>query len=49
MTKSKEIDAKIKKLGDWRGEMLARVRGLIHEADPDDRAARADLLGPAPR
>jgi hypothetical protein len=32
---SKEIDAKIKKLGDWRGEMLARVRGLIHEADPE--------------
>jgi hypothetical protein len=35
MSASKEIDAKIKKLGDWRGEMLARVRGLIHEADPD--------------
>jgi hypothetical protein len=35
MSASKEIDAKIKKLGDWRGEMLARVRGLIHEADPE--------------
>jgi hypothetical protein len=29
------IDARIKKLGDWRGETLARVRALIHEADPD--------------
>src|SRR6188472_883048 len=29
------IDAKIKALGDWRGEMLARVRKLIKEADPD--------------
>ncbi len=29
------IDAKIKKLGDWRGETLARVRKLIREADPD--------------
>ncbi len=29
------IDAKIKELGDWRGEMLARVRKLIHEADAD--------------
>lgn len=32
---SKLIDAKIKKLGDWRGEMLARVRRFIREADPD--------------
>ena len=32
---SKEIDAKIKSLGDWRGEMLARLRALIHQADPD--------------
>jgi hypothetical protein len=28
------IDAKIKELGDWRGETLARVRTLIREADP---------------
>ena len=28
------IDAKIKKLGDWRGETLARVRKLIKAADP---------------
>ncbi len=32
---SAQIDAKIKELGDWRGEVLARVRQLIHEADPD--------------
>jgi len=32
---SQLIDAKIKKLGDWRGETLARVRKLIKEADPD--------------
>lgn len=31
---SKQIDAKIKELGDWRGETLARVRALIKEADP---------------
>ena len=29
------IDARIKKLGDWRGEMLARVRTLIKQADSD--------------
>ena len=29
------IDAKIAALGDWRGETLARVRSLIHEADPE--------------
>jgi hypothetical protein len=29
------IDARIKKLGDWRGATLARVRNLIKEADPD--------------
>jgi len=32
---SKLIDARIKELGDWRGEMLARVRNLIKEACPD--------------
>jgi hypothetical protein len=31
---SKLIDGRIKELGDWRGEMLAKVRKLIHEADP---------------
>ena len=29
------IDAKIKKLGDWRGETLARVRAVIQQADPE--------------
>jgi len=29
------IDARIKGLGDWRGETLARVRALIKQADPD--------------
>jgi hypothetical protein len=32
---SQLIDARIKELGDWRGEMLARLRSLIKEADPD--------------
>jgi hypothetical protein len=32
---SRLIDARIKELGDWRGEMLARVRMLIKQADPD--------------
>jgi hypothetical protein len=29
------IDARIEELGDWRGETLSRVRGLIKQADPD--------------
>lgn len=29
------IDEKIKELGDWRGKTLAKVRELIHEADPE--------------
>lgn len=29
------IDARIKELADWRGEMLARIRRLIKEADPE--------------
>lgn len=29
------IDEKIKELGDWRGKMLAKVRGIIQEADPE--------------
>ncbi len=32
---SKLIDARIKALGDWRGEMLGRLRTLVKEADPD--------------
>ena len=32
---SKEIDAKIASLGDWRGATLARLRQLIKEADPE--------------
>ena len=30
---SRRIDARIAELGDWRGEMLARIRGLIRQAD----------------
>jgi hypothetical protein len=29
------IDERIKKLGDWRGKTLAKVRNLIHKADPE--------------
>jgi hypothetical protein len=29
------IDERIKSLSDWRGKMLAKVRGIIHEADPE--------------
>lgn len=29
------IDARIKDLGDWRGEMLSRIRQLIKKADPE--------------
>jgi hypothetical protein len=32
---SKLIDERIKELGDWRGEMLARLRALIKQADPE--------------
>jgi hypothetical protein len=32
---SARIDEKIKELGDWRGKTLARVRKIIHEADPE--------------
>ena len=39
MPKSKSpsqlIDDRIKELGDWRGEMLGRLRTLVKEADPD--------------
>jgi hypothetical protein len=29
------IDQKIKELGDWRGKTLAKVRDIVHQADPD--------------
>ena len=29
------IDEKIKELGDWRGKTLAKVRAILHEADPE--------------
>jgi hypothetical protein len=32
---SASIDEKIKQLGDWRGKTLAKVRGIIHSADPE--------------
>jgi hypothetical protein len=32
---SQRIDARIKELNDWRGEMLARIRILIQQADPE--------------
>ena len=31
---SRLIDARIQELGDWRGEMLSRIRSLIKQADP---------------
>ena len=34
-TASAFIDQRIKELGDWRGKMLAKVRGVIHEVDPE--------------
>jgi hypothetical protein len=35
MSASQLIDARIKELGDWRGEMLSRLRALVKEADPE--------------
>ncbi len=32
---SELIDARIKELGDWRGEMLGRLRALVRQADPE--------------
>lgn len=32
---SAAIDQKVKELGDWRGKMLAKVRDIIHKADPE--------------
>jgi hypothetical protein len=34
-TPSQLIDARIKELGDWRGELLGRLRALVKDADPD--------------
>jgi hypothetical protein len=34
-TPSQHIDARIKELGDWRGETLARIRSIIKQADPE--------------
>ena len=34
-TPAEMIDARIKELADWRGKTLARIRELIHRADPD--------------
>src|SRR4051812_6952288 len=35
MEASKQIDDKIRELGDWRGQTLSKVRSIIKEADPD--------------
>lgn len=32
---SASIDKKITELGDWRGKMLAKLRAIVHEADPE--------------
>ena len=32
---SRLIDARIKELGDWRGNMLSRLRAIVKDADPD--------------
>ncbi|HZP11282.1 MAG TPA: DUF1801 domain-containing protein [Nevskiaceae bacterium] len=34
-TAAQRIDARIQELGDWRGQMLSRIRGLIKAADPE--------------
>ena len=35
LSPSQLIDARIEELGDWRGELLSRLRGLVKDADPD--------------
>src|SRR3954447_26601335 len=35
LSPSELIDARIEELGDWRGEMLSRLRALVKEADPE--------------
>jgi hypothetical protein len=46
---SASIDQKIKELGDWRGKTLAKVRAIVHAADPEIveewKWARATSLG----
>jgi hypothetical protein len=32
---SQQIDARIEELDDWRGETLARIRGIVRDADPE--------------
>jgi hypothetical protein len=32
---SRLVDARIKELGDWRGETLSKIRSLIKQADPE--------------
>jgi hypothetical protein len=34
-TPAQLIDQRIEELGDWRGELLARIRQVIKEAEPD--------------
>lgn len=34
-TASSLIDERIRELGDWRGETLAQIRAIIHQADPE--------------
>jgi hypothetical protein len=35
MNASELVDKQVSDLADWRGELVARLRGLVHEADPD--------------
>jgi len=42
---SRLIDEKIKELGDWRGKTLAKVREIIHAADPEIVEGRERLSG----
>ena len=35
LSPSEKIDERIRELGDWRGEMLSRLRALIKQADPE--------------
>jgi hypothetical protein len=39
------IDARIEELGDWRGELLRRLRGLVKEANPELVEAKANKHG----
>jgi hypothetical protein len=41
---SRLIDARIRELGDWRGEALARIRILIHQGDKIDEKAVSALI-----